>query len=721
MNEPTTEIHLRDILGLLKRQIKLITISILIALGIATITVFALKPVYTASALILVDPSTKNLLDTRESPTNGTLDNARIDSEVELIRSHSSLLKVARDGQLLTDPEFGVKLSNRDKFLAFLRLSDGEAPNGEAAVHGVLRKIETSLDVRRKGLTSLISIDFSSQSPEKAAALANLVATSYIAGQLQAKIQGALSVRDILNSRIAEATAAIGNSENLLEEFVFQNLDRISTETGNTQISLLSNQLGTLEREKSVSENLAKLIDQSLQQNDWQSLSENLGLDAIAELETQRIELANRIKNTVVGTQTEIDLKKALESIENSIEAKASSELTRLRQETTKIFAQTVDLRKKIRVAAISSDLPSDFVTEIYQLQQNASISRNQYQTLLSRLREVETQVDLQVADSRVVSFALPPAIPSFPNSRLILIMAGLIGLGVGVGLAFLNEHYIGGFSSAEQIEAVLKKNVFGSVPRLKASTLANSASPSDVVLETPLSAYSESIRRIRAGIDQSLRRRNQATTAQGKPSKGFIVMVCSAVPGEGKTTTALSLARTYAQSGLKTLLVDTDMRRPSVHKLLSLAPKSGLFDYLSQKDMKTNPLPEMLTCDKNSSLQILLGAHSSGVPTDQLFTSNRFSQLLLSATNHYDIIILDTPPAGPVVDALYITPYIDFLAFVIKWASTSQNDARTSLSRLEESMPEHAEIAIVLNQQDSGKLDYLSNYESYYQTPIGS
>lgn len=721
MNETATEIDLRDILGLLKRQIKLVAISVLTTLGIATIAIFALKPIFTASTLILVDPSTKNLLVTSESSASSALDSARVDSEVELIRSQSTLLNVVKGGQLVTDPEFGVKLNTKDKFLAFLRLSDGEIPNGEEAVHSVLRKVEKSLVVRRKGLTYLISIDFSSQSPEKAATLANLVATSYIADQLQAKVQEALSVREILNARIAEATAAIGNSERLLDDFVFQNIKRISSETGNTQISLLSNQLNSLEKEKYRSENLTERLAQSLQQNDWNSLSQSLGLDAVAELETQRIEIVNRIKNAAVGTPTESDLKKELESIENLIKEKAGSELNRLRQETTRVFAKAVDLRKQVRITALSSDLPSDLVTEIYQLQQNASINRNQYQTLLSRLREVETQVDLQVADSRIVSFALPPPAPSFPNSRLILVMAGLMGLGVGIGLAFLNEHYIGGFSSVEQIEAVLKKNVFVSVPKLKPSALTNGAPPSDAILEAPLSAYSESIRRVRAGIDQSLRRRNQLFTAKGISSKGFIVMVCSAGPGEGKTTTSLSLARTYAQSGLRTLLIDTDMRRPSIHKLLDLAPKSGLFDYLSQKDMKANPLPEMLTRDKNSNLQILLGAHSSNVPTDQLFTSNRFSRLLLSATNHYDIVILDTPPAGPVVDALYITPHIDFLAFVIKWASTSQSDARTSISQLQESMPAHAEMAVVLNQQDGGKSGYLSNYESYYQTAPSS
>lgn len=704
-----TEIDIRGIIGLLRRQLRLIVTIILIALGLAAIAIFALQPVYTATALVLVDPSQKNLLDTDAQMTSSNTDNARIDSEVEIIRSQSTLLRVIRENGLVTHEEFGVRLSLTDRILTWLRLSDGTLPTGEEALRSVLTRVDKALSVRRRGLTYLIAIQFSSQSRQTAAEMANAIAQSYISDQLQAKVKSALAVRDILDARITEASNAIAQSEETLDDFVFTNIDRIAEETGSTQIYSLRQQLDELQQQRADVEELAGLIDTDIEAADWESLSETLGLEAVAELERQRQNLLAELESAGEETEAATDLRDELDRIEQQMQTRAGQELSRLRQEALDAQSEAGDLRQQIRTAAISSDLPTDLVTEIYELQQNATIARSQYQTLLSRLREVETQVDLQVADSRVVSEALPPTTPAFPNKTLILALAGLAGLGLGVGLAFLNEHYVGGFTSGAQLEAVLRTPVLTAVPHIKPGALPGDAPPADAPVKMPLSGYSESIRRVRAGIDQAIRRRTDAH-AQG----GTVVMVCSAIPGEGKTTTALALARAYALSGQRTLLIDADMRRPSVHKLLQIESEYGLFDYLSNP-ADTKALSAVLSKDDISGLDVLVGAHGSNVPTDQLFASKRFSALINSARKHFDVIIIDTPPAGPVVDAIYLAQYVDYLAFVVRWASTSQNEVRTALGRLREALPPGAETALVLNQQDNGKQGYFTGYEGYY------
>ncbi|MCP4182720.1 MAG: AAA family ATPase [Hyphomicrobiales bacterium] len=706
-----TEIDIRGILGLLRRQIRLIISTILIVLGIATITLFTLKPIYTSTALVLVDPNKKNLLDTSVLDIGGATASARIDSEVEILKANSTLLSAIETHGLVSDEEFGVKLDRIERLSAWLRISEGRLPTGDQALQGVLTNVGKSLQVKRRGLTYLISVSFSAETPTKAASVANVIAKSYIDNQLRAKVSGASATRDILGARISDASAAIASSEAALGDYVFANIDRISSQTGNVQLTSLTSQLANLEKQRQKNILMSSLINRVVKDRDWSELTTKLGLNAVADLEQQRRKIVDDLSRSVVGEAVFVNLQYELVKVEKQMEEKAKSELTRLSQSRFKISSETNNLKGQIRVSAISSDLPADMVTEIFELQQNAEEARTQYQGLLSRLREVETQVDLQVADSRIVSAALPPERPSFPNNKLVLALAGLIGVGIGIGLAFLNEHYIGGFTTLAQVEAVLTTPVLAVFPKLKGKASADGKLPTLAILNTPLSSFSENVRRLRIGIEKAL------PEIVSENRSGRVILVCSAVPSEGKTTAALSLARTYALSGKSTLLIDADMRRPSLQKELGIADiNKGLMEVLSGLP-SANVLSSAIVEDKNTDLQILVGSKNSKVPTDQMFASNMFKSLMAVTVRKFDIVILDSPPVGPVVDALYLAQYADFLVFVVRWASTSQNEVRAALSSIKDALPDNVETGIVLNLQEKKMVGYqYSSYDGYYE-----
>jgi uncharacterized protein involved in exopolysaccharide biosynthesis/Mrp family chromosome partitioning ATPase len=703
------EFDLRGVLGLLRRRIRLIVVTIVLVLACAGGVMLTLKPVYTASTLILVDPSRKDLLDPEAQMQGSSSDSARVESEVELVKSETTLLRVIEELNLVTDPEFGVSLGLRDRLLAFLRIAEPKLPTGADALQDVLKEVREAVSAQRRGLTYLIAVQARSVDPERAAKLANAVSSAYIREQLEAKIRSTLASRDIINDQITEAQAAVSASEQAFDSFIDSNVETITRETGRSDLAELQQQLKQINIDRAKASSLADLASGSLQRRDWTTLTSQLQSDALSSLEQQRVELQTILAGAADGSQRAIDLSVELDKLEAQMLETANAELTTMRQRVTASQATATDLRAQLRSSVLGSDLPASVLTSIYGLQQNAEIARNQYQTLLARLNELNTQSTLQVPDSRIVSEALAPGEPSFPNPRLILSVAGIVALGLGVSLAFLVENFVGGFTSDGQLKALLKTRSVVAVPRQKGNQNgADGSGVADVIISSPLSSFAEAVRRIRIAVDTGLRR------SPRRQGRGVVVMVTSAVPNEGKTTLALSLARAYALSGQSTLLIDCDLRRPSVHRYLGLETSTGLLEYLASGDIAAVPA-SILTVDRPSGAQVIVGARRSGVATDQLVTGSIFANLIESATKTFEIVILDTPPLGPVVDGLYLAQHADFVTFVVRWANTSQSEAKGAVNALREVIRPETGIVAVLNQQNLDQISNRYSYADYY------
>ena len=192
-----------------------------------------------------------------------------------------------------------------------------------------------------------------------------------------------------------------------------------------------------------------------------------------------------------------------------------------------------------------------------------------------------------------------------------------------------------------------------------------------------------------------------------------------SAVPGDGKTTLALALARQMAMTGHSTLLIDADLRHPAVHKYLDETVSHGLIDFLSQP-LEAAPEQLSITREPASGVSFVLGGNGSAVATDTLLMSNRFDQLMKFARDNYDVVIVDTPPVGLVVDATIVARHCDLGVFVVRYASTSQHAVRTGLRDLKRvDVP----ICGVLNQVEMAE-GYRSGhdrrYRHYYEPSVG-
>ncbi|MCD7058918.1 GumC family protein [Pelagibacterium xiamenense] len=713
MDEPSIDI--RGALALLRRQKRLIIGTFLVVVGLAVVVIFSLTPRYSSSALIFIDPANKNLLDPTEITTSGTSESSRVDSEVEIIQSQGNVLAVIQEHGLVSDPEFGVTLSLRDRILTFLRIDNPDLPTGDMALRDVVENFQDALSVRRRGITYLVDVTVESEDPDRAAELANALADSYIAQQVRTKIESVSASQAVLEARLAEASDAIVRAEEAFDAFVSQNLERLAAEAGSSVESLRA-ELLSVSAEREATTLLLRDVNRYMGQGDLAATVTALENDALAALDAQRRQLSSVLAGTDAASPAAIDLRNELAAIEAELEQGVRTQIDTLSTNAAQLESSESRLREQIRSDLLASDLPIDMLTRLYELQQAAQLARSQYQTLLSRSFELGVQTDLQIADSRIISRALPARSPSFPNTNLMLALAALGGLGLGVGLGFLYENYIGGLTSKVQTEAILRLPVLAEIPRQKHLAGAEAKSVSDVVVAAPLSHYAEAVRRLRAGIDRHLNvRYRTAETALPDARQGAIIMVSSPLPAEGKTTVALSLARTYALSGKKTIIIDCDLRKPAVHRQLDIAPEHSLWEYL-KGDVDRSALARVIFEDAETGLSVLAGARHLEAPADQLFQGKAFEELIKAATRSFDVVILDAPPILPVVDGSHLAQYADILVLVVKWASTSQSEVRNAVTILQESCAPEAEIAVALNQQERGQSSYGGRYASYYQ-----
>ncbi|MEQ1941948.1 Wzz/FepE/Etk N-terminal domain-containing protein [Mesorhizobium sp. VNQ89] len=709
-----SEADLRKLIGMLRRRIRLIGVAILSAIVLCILLILALTPTYSSSTLIVVDPSSKNLLDPSAANSNAMSDDGRINSEVEIINSSAVLVDVIREKNLLDDPEFAAKPGWRARLATLLKIEDRRGVlSPDARLQGTIKNFEESIAINRLPNTYLIEVRTMSEDASKAADLSNSIAASYITKQVASKVDATLSAKNVLTQRIQRASEALATTEDALEKFISEYLETQSADGSSAEMSAIRERLKSeIDRRRSLQVNVDQ-VGLDIQRGAWAAVGTKLQSQAVSELAQQFATANARLANSSDDPNERIDLRAEISRLESELKSQSSSGLASAQRSVAESEAKVRSLQEEARKAILSSDLPTDVLARIYQLRQEADIARAQYQTLLSRLKDVEAQADLQVADSRIVSAALPSATPSFPNIPIFLIVAGFGGCALGIALALLYENIIGGFTSEEQVKSNLDLPVVITVPHSKGGNGLDGASrPADLLLTEPHSIYAESIRRIALAIDMAKAR------SRSYPDKGrraFVVMVCSSVPGEGKTTLALSIARYYAQSNKTTLLIDCDLRRPGIEAATGEQAETSLQDFLYGKNGQQVSLKQVVSTEHKTALKVIYGIRNHEVVSLGSQVAETLSEVVDAVSNSCEIIVLDTPPALAIVDSLYFAPIADCIVFAVRWASTSQQDARSALASLKEAGSPNCQFIGALSQKTPEIFGAWSGYNRPY------
>jgi succinoglycan biosynthesis transport protein ExoP len=712
-------IDLLDLAGMLRRRKWLIMLVTAIGTAAAAFLGTLLTPKYTAQSAVMIDPRQLQVTNIEQVLQGLSVTAGTVITQVGLLQSPSFVAKVMDDLHLFDDPEFNTALlaqpqttqTNLPTFLRPLAQVLARLPDSWLIATGLASQAEPVLESQAPGLmrqlaiynftqnaaylsdgqSYLISISFTSPDPAKAAVIANRIAELYIQDQVKGKLSATDKASGWLEQRLNELRDAVQKSDQAVAQFKVQNN---IVEAGGA--SLNDQELSDLNRELFAAK--TDLADKQAKLRLVRDLRGSpAGLDSIAEvagsplflnLREQADELARSESElrTLYGDRHPrmVQLNDEKAKVNAAIRAEADRVARTLdndvRVATTRVgTAQAALEGLKDRS---SKDRAADI--QLQELERVANSNRTLYEQLLQRFNETRDQQDIVEADARIVTTAAPPAVPSSPGPKIFAAAGFTVSLLLGSLLAIVLERLDGGLRSAGEVETALGLTTLGLVPRV--DRLRRKQRPHQYLREKPLSSYAEAIR----GVLTALKLSNP----QNPPK---VLLVTSSLPEEGKTTFAVSLASLVARSQKRVLLIDLDLRHPSVHRELGWQVSAGLVEYMAGE----RTLQEVIHHDLETGLHFLpVKAHTT-TPTD-LLESEKMRQLLEVCRDNYDLIVLDSAPVASVNDTKIAAGLADRVLFIVRWGKTIESAARDSVRSLREAGIEPA--GAVLAQIDLKK-----------------
>ncbi len=753
---PEEEIHLRDYLRVFAKGKWIILVSFFIIFSITAVYTFTANPVYEATVRLMLQEQSnvgESLFDFTSIMKKETMMN----NQVEILDSRTLAENVIRD--LLNEPEaadFEVLHNDvyekRNAAFAFIKNVFQSGKDEEMTAEDIFDKqvenLREMLNVHPIRNTDMIEIKVEATNPEEAATIANTVSEAYARVNREDSRSEAREVKNFLNEQLTEYENDLRNSEDQLKAYQetagVVALDEETSELVRTiaEFEALYNEAKT--DLQAAYERLA-YIDQELDAQhkniDIEAISSEPYLEElkkrIAEKEAQ---LAMYLSTTIKDDESRYT-QREIKTLENNINALkeqfkrevskiAASEFVDPARVAGSLFASKIDVETEIqalkpKVRAFEQILQQynleleslpEKKLQLARLERQAQVSEKIYIMLQEKYQESRISEVGQLGNVRVVDPAKPPNKTVKPRKKLNLILGALLGLGLGIGIAFVREYMDNSINSLEDVEALgaplisiipfiqpQETNGFNRISRKNLDPDVLNINERLVTHLKPKSPASEAYRSMRT---------NLLFSSADHPRQ--LIMVTSSTPREGKSTSVANLAITFAQMGSKTLLVDADLRRPMLHKLFSLPKEPGLTNIIAGKAEWREAIQNI---EHMQNIDVLPCGTIPPNPAE-LLGSESMHSFLKDVRNHYDIVLLDSPPVIAVTDPALLSTLMDSVLLVVK-AGDSELDAVsmaiTQLKRIEAPV-----TGIVLNSVKKSNFyssRYYYKYYDYYHT----
>lgn len=689
--------------AMLRRNAIIVVAAVALALAAGLILTLLATPQYVATASIQIEQQTERILDTEDVQPPGSIQDSErfLQTQTDILRSRAMAISVAQSLKLFGSPRFYAAMGVEPALTGQGALT--ERANREQTLAILLDRLNVVLPKNSR----VVEIAFESADPVLAADLANAYAKNFIGSNLQRKYDSSSYARDFLSNQLVDAKVKLEQSERQLNQYARSagliaptNVRIGDRETTSSPQSVTISSLAQLNE----SFNSAKAARIAVEQK-WRSASsvpvmaipEVLANPAVQALVQQRAEKNVELQQeqtrhreehpAVLEIQAQVtELDSQIRNLSNAIRDSIRGQYQVAQQQERSLSGQVGGLRQD----TLSEQ---DRSVRFNILSREVDTNRTLYDGLLQRFKELSAAAGIATNNISIIDTADPPLAPSSPRLLVNLLTALVAGLGLAGVLVFLREQIDDAVRSPTDIERKLALPVLGTIPRVPAGE--------DIMesLGQPGAKITESYSALRTALMYS--------TSEGLPQT---LLVTSSQPAEGKSTSSMAIATSMAKLGKRVVLVDADLRRPSVHLLLGMSNEVGLSDLLVHR----RSVEETVVFVEHQGIWLVPSGPIPPNPSD-ILSSGRLADILGQLKGSFDLVVLDGPPVLGLADAPLLSAQVDGTLLVIESNRGFRGRTKGAIRRLRDAQA--VILGAVLTKFDARKAGVGQEYGYEYYT----
>ena len=692
---------LRDYLRIFLRHKWTVISATIVALALGAVISFATIPVYEAVGRIVINRESEDTAGLKSTEATGEETDydymVTMDTQMRILESDAVAKLVIRKLSLDSNPAFAGKqaalsAATPDVSAPELRYID---PHREAAL---VSKFRGALEISSIPRTRLMEISFASQNPDLAQKVVNTLIDTYIEQNYKTRLDATTRTSVWLSQQLSELELKVEEAQEKLVRYqkdhgivgLDEKQNIITSKLDDLNKNLTAAQADRMEKEA---------LNKIASSGNPELLADLDSSSSLAKLRSQEADLHRQLAQASVMFDARYPAVKELQNQLNSVQTDIKAEIERLALKYKQEYVASVEHEKLLQAALEKQKNEennlSESAIEYDSLKRDVESGRQLYENLLAKSKEVGILTGLHSSNIRIVDPASVPTVPVKPNFPHNLVISLLVGLAAGMSIAFVMESLDDGVRSVEQLQTATELPLLAVIPLDSAK-----ASPTLTIFGNDAARAQRpgvvaSVLRPRSDISEAYRALRTTVLLSRDAKYVKVLMVTSALPQEGKTTTSINLSVVLAQQSGKVLLIEGDMRRASICRTLGMKADVGLNDVLvgnANFESAVQSVPGI------QNLWVLPAGSNALYPSEVL-GSPQMKELLASLREQYDHIIIDTPPALAVTDAVMLSAVADATIVVTRSGTTNKAALRRVYEVLNQ--VDARLIGVVLNAMD--------------------